>query len=162
MKKIFLMVFVTVLLFSLNAQAHPPTVEIDYLQSEGQLYVYMDHLSRNNRKHFIRKTVISVNGKEVKTESNRQQIDPNGYAFSTSLEAKANDVITVKAYSTEGGVGEASLTVTKTAEGAAPSEVKAKVEDYNNKAQSVGVYEPKDTGKDNMNGKMDKTDKTYK
>jgi len=142
MRKIFLAVLY-MLVFCLNAQAHPPSsVEADYIQGEGRLYVYMDHLSRNNRKHFIRKTVISVNGKEVTTESNRQQIDPNGYAFSIDLKAKENDSIMVKAYSTMGGVAEATIVVPKKNEGAeAPaSDVKAKVEAYMNKAQSVDVY----------------------
>jgi hypothetical protein len=141
MKKIFLFVLMALLL-PLNAQSHPPTtVEIDYTLGEGQLYVYMDHLSRDHRKHYIRKTVIFVNGEEVATESNRQQTDPNTYAFSVGLEAKETDTIMVKAYSTEGGVAEGSVVVQKSGgEGSAGSGVKAKVEAYKNKDRSVDVY----------------------
>ena len=146
MKKIFLMMLM-LLASCLNAQAHPPSsVEIDYIQEEGRLYVYMDHLSRDHRKHYIRKTVIFVNGGEVLTESNRQQIDPNAYAFSIDLTAKENDTIMVKAYSTEGGIAEASIVVPKKSEEAAPvSEVKAKVEDYKNKDRSVDIYSSQET-----------------
>jgi len=141
MKKTFLFLL-TALLLPLNAVAHPPaSIEIDYVKSEGRLYVYMDHLSRDHRKHYIRKTVISVNGKEVATESNRQQIDPNVYAFSVGLEAKENDTVMVKAYSMEGGVAEASVVVKPSGqEDSAESAVKAKVEEYKNKDRSADVY----------------------
>ena len=150
MKKIVL-TLLSLLFLSATAQAHPPTsVEIDYVLDDGQLYVYMEHLSRDHRKHYIRKTSIFLNEKEVATESNRQQIDPNAYAFSVSLEAKEGDLIEVKAFSSEGGVASGTLTVPEKGEGkTAESAVKVKVEEFKNKDRSSGVYDSQEKVIDN-------------
>ena len=148
MKKYFLTILLIVFIVP-AAFAHPPTsIEAEYIKAEGKLYVYMEHLSRNHSRHYIKKTVIDINGKEATTEYNRQQIDPNEYAFSTGLKARAGDEITVTAYSSEGGVRSVSITVppegnNKEALAKKEGDVKAKVEKYRSNDTSVGVYDSK-------------------
>jgi len=110
MKKIILMnVFIIVFLVE-PVMAHPPNkIELDYDQEEKVLYIDIYHLSRNHLKHFIRKFEIYKNGEKVKTETNRQQIQPLHLTFEVPLEAEIDDEIEVKAYSTKGGIKSAQL-----------------------------------------------------
>ncbi|HLF18393.1 MAG TPA: hypothetical protein VI749_05805 [Candidatus Omnitrophota bacterium] len=140
-------VMTAMLLFGVNGWATPPSIlEIDYIKEEGKLYVYMDHLSRDHTRHYIRKVSIMKNGEEVATKTNRQQVDPNHYAFSIDVQAAANDEITVTTFCSEGGKKSTSIVVPKDEKEnkeAKPSDIKAKVEGLKDKEEQAPVYSSK-------------------
>lgn len=113
-KNVYVVVFFLSLFFAmaLPVSAHPPqNIELSYDLKAHALNVAMDHISDDKRAHYIRKIDVYINGEETKTEHNRLQVDPVKFEMHIDVEAKAGDVIMIKAYCREGGTAEASLTV---------------------------------------------------
>jgi len=143
MKKIIL--FASIILLAAPVFAHPPSsIEADYQKDDSELYVFMKHLSRNNNRHYIRMTEISINGEKVAVQSNRQQIDPAQYAFVVVLEPEENDEISIKAYCANGGTKEVSIVIPEEVEGEEEaeeeSEVKSRVSAYQKRRTGSKVY----------------------
>lgn len=96
------------------AYAHPPTdIQMEFDKVSQTLHLKMQHVSSDFYDHYIRKTVVYVNGQEAATVANHRQINPSEFKQDISVQAKVGDEITVKIYCAEGGVGSAAMTVTE-------------------------------------------------
>lgn len=94
------------------SHAHPPqAMALTYDGQVQVLAIHMRHATNDRRKDYIRKLVIRQNGTVVLTR--RYNIQSTAVYFDAIVEltAEAGDVITVKAYSREGGSAEGTLTV---------------------------------------------------
>ncbi len=112
--KIYQLVLVgTVLLLSASVTcAHPPDeLELEYHLGEQTLHVSMRHTTHDAREDFIRKLVIHAGDGEPITK--RYNIQANVLRFDETIHipAEAGDLITVKAYSREGGTATDSIVV---------------------------------------------------
>ena len=94
--------------------AHPPTgLKLEYDKKKSLLHIEMTHVTANIVKHYIRRIVIYKNGTQEKAWAIVKQTTPHNHAEDVSLKAVAGDMISVEAYSTEGGIGKATLVVPK-------------------------------------------------
>lgn len=105
--------FATSIIFiSSIALARPPQdMLLNYDAEKGLLEIDMRHISDDANRDYIRKIVMYVNGNEEGVKYNRKQVDPARFKESFEFLAKDGDVIKIKAYCSDGGVGEAELAV---------------------------------------------------
>ena len=92
--------------------AHPPSeMTLEYSADIQTLHILMRHTTHDPREDYIRKIKITKNHEDPVTM--RYNIQPNTLEFSKDLkmEAEAGDVITVKAFSREGGSETDSITI---------------------------------------------------
>ena len=110
-KFIALMAGITALISS-SVFAHPPReIKMEYDAVQKILKIDMEHVSRNHTRHYIRKIVVTVNDRPPMVEYYRQQVNPAHFTVEIPLEAKGGDKIAIQAYSSEGGIQEASIDV---------------------------------------------------
>ena len=110
MKKIF--VFIAALFFASPVFAHPPTdLKLSYTLETQTLRIEMTHTTSNMVKHYIRRLEISKNGEEPLAITIPKQTTPSGHTEELVFPAKPKDTISVKAYSTEGGIASAEIKI---------------------------------------------------
>ena len=103
---------VIVLILAKTLWGHPPTdLKLDYDIDKKNLHIEMTHVTGNIREHYIRKLIVSLNQKEIISETIVRQTTPHNFLRDIPLDANPNDVITVKAICKEGGSAEASITI---------------------------------------------------
>jgi len=143
MKRWVVLIIFILTICATDALAHPPrTLNAEYDFEQETLYVHMKHLSRDHRKHYIRKVTVFNSGEEVAKKTNRQQIDPNEFAFTLSVPAEEDDQLEIKAYCAKGGTKSTSLTVlnAENKESQETIDVKAMVKSFKNKDHKQKVY----------------------
>ena len=92
--------------------ATPPSdMKLNYDLASKTLHIEIQHVTNNNRKHFIRKLLIENNKKEVKTIEYVSQPTPNTFSEDVALDAKKGDVIRVTATCIKGGRGTEKLKI---------------------------------------------------
>jgi len=102
----------SLLLLQSSAWAHPPAhIGLVYNQEEGNLHIELGHVTKNLRKHYIRKLFICKNDVEVKNFLYVHQATSALLVEDVSLEAVAGDVFRVKAVCRESGYKDATLVV---------------------------------------------------
>ncbi|MFA5059761.1 MAG: hypothetical protein WC676_03955 [Candidatus Omnitrophota bacterium] len=111
-QRIILCVFISTFFLLPMAFAHPPSgVELSYDSANGALTVQAEHVSKNPRKHYVRRIAVSKN-----------QEDPVGFSFSSQnsasrvfeqipFQANRDDVIHAKLICSEAGQSEATITI---------------------------------------------------
>jgi hypothetical protein len=106
MKRIaaFTVLFVFVAIVSL-AMAHPPSdIVITYDPANKTLQAVIIHPVGNPKTHFIKKVDVSLNGKEVLTQSISRQDNNNSQTVSYVIpDAKETDELAVEAYCSMSG-----------------------------------------------------------
>lgn len=103
--------------------AHPPgKIELNYNVATQMLEIKMDHVSSNLNKHYIRLLQIVKNQDEPINMTLPTQTSPEGLLKSVSVAANPGDTISVKVYSTQGGIGEESLVVPEPSDGQSDSQ----------------------------------------
>ena len=102
------------LLLGSFVHAHPPSdIQLEYKLAMQVLHIQMRHTTHDPREDFIRKIQIIKNAEEPLVK--RYNIQPNTLEFSADieLEAEVGDLITVKAFSREGGTAVQSITISE-------------------------------------------------
>ena len=95
-----------------QATANPPSeVILTYDPAKKNFHVEADHVTKNPRKHFIRKLFIDKNGIEVDSRSYVQQTTTTMLIVDIPLEAVTGDVLRVEAVCNEAGRKEATLVI---------------------------------------------------
>ena len=111
-----------------KAWATPPiSVTITYDLNRQVLHIDAPHPSDKLDKHYLRKVQIYLNGKEAATVFYPRQKLPSGLAEDISFAAEAGDNISVELTCSQGGIGKASLDISKP-----PEELKASQNDQKN------------------------------
>lgn len=95
-----------------TAWARPPAeIQLIYDKDLKRLHIEVRHVSKNPRKHFIRKLLLSKNNKELESFSYVQQTTAAALIQDVSLESVTGDVITVEAVCNEAGRKEETLII---------------------------------------------------
>ena len=111
MKKI-LLAAVVLILFAGRVFAHEPSaINLSYDPETKILKADIIHPTTNMRKHHIRLVKVYKNGEEMDSKYVPRQISPEGYKYETKIDAQPGDVLSVKAYCSDGGEREESLTL---------------------------------------------------
>ncbi len=109
-KNFLIMLFI--LEFSGAAWAVPPSkIELSYDPEKKNLHIEVDHVTRKNRKHYIRYINVYQNDAEVKSFHYVVQEQSSSVAEDLFLEANKADVVRVKAQCTESGPKEEALVI---------------------------------------------------
>lgn len=112
MNKQFFICAALFLCLAVPAGAHPPLdIALEYDHENQTLHVEMEHIVRNMKDHYIRKTLITKNNGTPIEEYSRRQTTPTSYVMDVPLPAKTGDQITVEAFCSEGGSLSATLIV---------------------------------------------------
>lgn len=95
-----------------HAMAHSPSqITLSYDADKKNLHVEMQHVTKNPRKHFIRKLSIAKNGKEIDSRAYVQQTTAAMLIEDIPLEAVTGDVVRIEAICNEAGRKEATLVI---------------------------------------------------
>jgi len=94
------------------AAAHPPSaMDASYDAEKKNLHVGMQHVTKNPRKHFIRRLSVVKNGEAVDDRSYVQQTTATMLVDDIHLEAVTGDVLRIEAICNKAGREEAVLVV---------------------------------------------------
>jgi desulfoferrodoxin (superoxide reductase-like protein) len=119
-------VMVILLLVAVNAQAHPPrSVALEYDKVKAELKITIAHVSSDLNEHYIRKIEVQKNQEEVISINLNRQEHPQEFSETILLDAIPEDVVSVKAFCSKGGVGTASLLIPPDEEAPAEGETDA-------------------------------------
>lgn len=110
-KPFLLFVFAGLIITSLAWANSIQEMRLGYNYEQQKLIVNIEFLVRDQQKDFIRKLIIYQNGKEFTTTSYSLQPEYGKFLAEVGLSAKENDLLTVKAFFSEGGTKEATLIV---------------------------------------------------
>ncbi len=91
----------------------PRNIQLEYDFAKQQLHITMEHVTKNPRKHRIRRISVTVNNGPAKDFFYSSQTSGKGMDVIIPLKAKAGDVIHVKAVCSEAGSGTKEITVTE-------------------------------------------------
>ena len=109
---IALLCLVSCSLFVLRAEAHPPSsIDLKYDSALKVLTIEIAHVSKNPRKHRIRRVLIKNNNEEIKDLVLVTQTTSQGVSLEESIDAKVGDIISVTVYCSEAGLKTESLEV---------------------------------------------------
>lgn len=96
----------------LKAEAHPPSaIDLKYDAAQKVLSVEIAHVSKNPRKHRIRRVVIMKNNEEIQDLILVTQTTSQGLTLEKPVDAKAGDTISVMSYCSEAGQKTESLVI---------------------------------------------------
>lgn len=110
--KRFFLTMVCAMCVALNVWATPPMdVSINYDKEKKILHVSSAHPSDHLDKHYLRRIVIFKNDVEDKSVAYPRQKMPSGIEEDIAYDAKGDDVISVKIFCSQGGIGIAQTTV---------------------------------------------------
>jgi len=113
MIKSALAVLVISLIICPMSYARPPTaLDLQYDVENKILTIDVKHVTKNPRKHHIRKLVVFKNGEELEIFRYVTQATSQGFSQEFSMDTEEGDVIRVKAYCNEAGIKEELLVVT--------------------------------------------------
>jgi len=100
------------LLCNTTAWGHPASqIELKYDIEEQNLNIQLKHVSKNPRKHFIRRIFIYKNDEEVEVLRFVTQNSGKGLSVDVALDAQANDTIRIKTICNVAGRKEKTLVV---------------------------------------------------
>ena len=95
-----------------GALAHPPSeITLNYDAQKKNLHIEMRHVTKNPRKHFIRKLSVSKNGTEIDSRSYVQQTTAAMLIADVPLEAVPGDVLRAEAVCNTAGRNETTLVI---------------------------------------------------
>lgn len=108
----FSVLFIAVTISSTPAIARPPSAIImKYDLNTTVLDVEIKHVTVNVVKHYIRKVIIYKNDQEIFNKTYPRQPQPQGFEEQITVAAKVGDILHVKAFCSEAGIGEEKLEV---------------------------------------------------
>src|SRR3989338_5662481 len=113
-RKVFSLLLLLIFSVCLTVFATPPeSMELQYDLDAQKLKVNIQHVTKDINEHYIRKIRIFRNNDEVVDENWHRQDDLNSIEKEFALDAKQDDLITVKVFCSEWGTLEAITVVNK-------------------------------------------------
>ena len=110
--KIVILGFILGFIFIPLALAHPPSrIELKFDPKVQELSIEIKHVSRDVRKHHIRKLQVFLNNENILDLTIAQQERNTGLSYHLPVKAKTGDEIKVKAICSEAGFKEETLVV---------------------------------------------------
>ena len=111
-KTVQLLVIFSFLLFNSVVWSHSPSnIKLEYDQKKGNLHIEMDHVSTSLREHRIRRLIVYKNDEKLINMVLTTQTSNSKVIEDVTVDAKAGDVIRIKAFCSEAGSGEAEITI---------------------------------------------------
>jgi hypothetical protein len=112
MKTTVIVSLVFALLFPVLAFAHSPSnIALSYDETQKLLHIQMVHVTVKNREHYIRRITVTKNNEKPVDYYYPAQTSANGMETDVEITAEPGDVVKIKAFCSEAGSGEASLTI---------------------------------------------------
>jgi len=104
-------IFILTVMVNIASARPPKNLELTYDLESKLLHIELDHIVDDRNEDYIRKLIIQKNEEEPLIKYYRSQTNMRKFIKDIEIDAEVDDVIQVKALSSEGGSASGSLTI---------------------------------------------------